>query len=485
MSSGKDMMKLPGSLRSTRSILTIWYSIALLVAIVLFATGVYVYLRQIEREDLERNLVEEIDWISRLVELETRSSPFFTPLDALSSSVESQINEHYHSTPKNYHVQLINIYGTILYESPGGHLGRIPAVTLPPDQTVIQSIHTPDGKIYRVATRRTDPFVTQVAFSEEDAAQVLGQLLRIFTVLVPVILFLSVAGGWILAGIVIRPVSQITQLANRISAEHLSERIPERDVPDEFGLLISTINRMFARLETSFDQIREFSHSVAHELKTPLTILKGESELALRQELSQEEVQQLISTYLEETARMSRIIDDLLTLARADEGQVVVAHDSVELFPMIKELLEDVQLLGANKELLVQLVENESSAVVTGDASRLRQLFRIIVTNAVQYTDHAGSITITSVVRSGRVQISISDSGLGISPEHVERIFERFYRVDEARSRAKGGAGLGLAIAKWIVEAHHGSIRVSSLPGSGSTFTIDLPLSVTSPLHPV
>jgi signal transduction histidine kinase len=256
-------------------------------------------------------------------------------------------------------------------------------------------------------------------------------------------------------------------------------------VPDEFGLLISTINRMFARLETSFDQIREFSHSVAHELKTPLTILKGESELALRQELSQEEVQQLISTYLEETARMSRIIDDLLTLARADEGQVVVAHDSVELFPMIKELLEDVQLLGANKELLVQLVENESSAVVTGDASRLRQLFRIIVTNAVQYTDHAGSITITSVVRSGRVQISISDSGLGISPEHVERIFERFYRVDEARSRAKGGAGLGLAIAKWIVEAHHGSIRVSSLPGSGSTFTIDLPLSVTSPLHPV
>ena len=123
--------------------------------------------------------------------------------------------------------------------------------------------------------------------------------------------------------------------------------------------------------------------------------------------------------------------------------------------------------------------------MVTGDASRLRQLFRIIVTNAVQYTDHAGSITITSVVRSGRVQISISDSGLGISPEHVERIFERFYRVDEARSRAKGGAGLGLAIAKWIVEAHHGSIRVSSLPGSGSTFTIDLPLSVTSPLHPV
>jgi heavy metal sensor kinase len=477
MSCVKERMRLPAGVRTTRFILTAWYSVALLAGIAMFASGVYLYLRHTEQTDLEQNLVEEIDWISRLVELETRRASIFTPLEALSSSVESQIVSHYQTNPRNYGVQLMTIQGTVLYESPGGNLGRIPAYTLPVDQTVIQSIHMPDGKVFKVATRRTDPFVIQVAYDEREAAKVLGHLIRIFGTLVPVVLILAFAGGWFLSGFVLRPVSEITQLAKRISAEHLSERIPERDVPDEFGLLVSTINAMFQRLETSFDQIRVFSQSVAHELKTPLTILKGESELALGGDLSREEVQQLISTYIEETARMSHIVDDLLTLARADRGQAIVAKEEVALPQIIDELAEDAQLLGSNKELSVRLIENSPLARVIGDAARLRQLFRVLIANAVQYTDANGSITITSLVKADRVLVSVSDSGIGIGPEHQTRIFERFYRVDEARSRSKGGSGLGLAIAKWIVEAHLGSIRVSSLPGKGTTFTVDLPLA--------
>lgn len=467
-------MRLPHSVRSTRFVLTFWYSLILLAAFAIFGASTYLYLRHMKETELERNLLEEVDWISRLVDLERRRMDFFTPFDALSYSLQQQIIAHYRSNPRNYTVLLTTVEGTILYESPGGVTGRLPGLALPPERTMVQSVHTADGTTLRAASRRVDPFLIQVAYSERETAVVLDYLLSIFSILVPVVLFVAVAGGWIMAGMVLRPVSQITRLANRISAEHLNERIPEREVPDEFGRLIATINRMFARLETSFDQIREFSLSVAHELRTPLTILKGESELALARPLSPEETQQLISTYLEETVRMSRIVDDLLTLAKADAGQIVIQREDLPLAPLIEEVTEDASILSAEKGLIVVTAANEP-VTIHGDASRLRQLFRILVSNAVQYTDPGGCITISSRIQGTRVHVAFRDTGIGIPAGHVAKIFERFYRVDEARSRAKGGSGLGLAIARWIAEAHHGLIRVESTPGKGSVFTVELP----------
>jgi heavy metal sensor kinase len=469
-------MKLPRTVKSTRFVLTFWYSFILLAAFALFGTSVYLYFRHTEEAELERNLLEEVDWISRLVELERNRLDFFTPLEALSYNVEQQIVAHYRSNPRNYSVILTTIAGTILYESAGGHTGLLPASALPPDRTIVQSIHGLDGTSIRAASRRTDPFVVQVAYSEQETNLVLNHLLSIFGILVPVVLFVAITGGWIMSGMVLRPISQITHLADRISAENLSERIPERDVPDELGSLILTINKMFARLQTSFAQIREFSLSVAHELKTPLTILKGESELALMRPLSPEETQTLATTYLEETIRMSRIVDDLLTLARADAAQITIQHEPVGLSAIIEDLVEDATMLSTNKSLVVTLGRNDA-ATVMGDAARLRQLFRILVTNAVQYTDPGGSLAITSEVRGASVWISVSDTGMGIPAQHLSRIFERFYRVDEARSRMKGGSGLGLAIAKWITEAHHGTIRVESTTGKGSIFVVELPLA--------
>ncbi len=468
-------MKLPHVLRSTRFTLTFWYSLILLAAFGLFGTSVFLYIRHTEKAELEQHLIGEIDWISRLVEMDRMRFDFFAPFEPLSMNVERQIVSHYRSNPRNYVVLLTTLAGGILYESPGGITSLISAIALPPGETVVQSVHVADGRTLRVASRRTDPFVVQVAYSESEANAVVQRLLSIFFLLVPVVLCVAVGAGWIMAGMVLRPVAQITRLANHISAEHLNQRIPERDVPDEFGLLITTINKMFERLQRSFDEIREFSHSVAHELRTPLTILKGESELALTRDFTHEEIQRLASTYLEETARMSRIVDDLLTLARADGGQIPIQHEPVTIVPLLEEIADDAVMLAAEKPLEVILATNQP-AIVTGDAHRLRQLFRILISNAVQYTDPGGRITLSSSVSEANVKISVSDTGIGIPAEHLPRIFDRFYRVESARTRAKGGSGLGLAIARWVVSAHQGTIRVQSSPGNGSTFTVELPL---------
>ena len=216
--------------------------------------------------------------------------------------------------------------------------------------------------------------------------------------------------------------------------------------------------------------------NVAHELKTPLTIMKGESELALSKPLSSEEMQELVTTYLEETVRMSRIIDDLLTLAKADAGQITVQREPVKLEAIIRDLYEDALVLAVPGGLSVELVKAEP-CVVAGDPARLRQLFRIMLTNAVQYNDAGGKIRMGCERTDGKALVSIEDTGIGIPPESLDKIFQRFYRVDQARTRVKGGSGLGLSLAKWIVESHGGRISVSSTPGKGSIFTVELPLS--------
>ncbi len=469
-------MTIPPLFRSTRFVLTFWYSVLLLAAFAIFGAGVYLYLRHMEEAELERNLLEEVDWVSRLVDLERNRLDFFAPFGALSSSVEDQIIAHYQENPRNYTVRLTTIAGHVLYQSPLGVTGQVPALALPQDQTVVQTIRSRDGETLRVASRRTDPFVVQIAYSEKEMTTVMKHLMSIFAFLVPVVLFVSISGGWFMAGMILHPVSQITALANKISAEHLDQRIPEREVPDEFGDLISTINRMFARLQKSFAETREFSLSVAHELKTPLTILKGESELALTHPLTQDEIRDLAAMYLDETVRLSHIVDDLLTLAKADSAQIAIDRKPVDLPALVNDIVDDAQILSTDKSLSVELRANEP-ATIMGDEPRLRQLFRILVSNAVQYTDPGGAITISSMTRNGVARVAIADTGIGIAPDHQAKIFDRFYRVEEARSRAKGGSGLGLAIAKWIVDAHKGTIAVESSPGNGSVFTVSMPLS--------
>lgn len=467
-------MRLP-KLRSVRFILTLWSSLLIMGAVAVFGASVYFYLERFEDQALSDMLIEEVDWIHQIVEIERQQLSRTAGIDALSRGVESAIIEHFAGNPRNFIVALTTDQGQLLYQSGSRAEEVFPLPAPPRDTTFVRPAddHTP-GQL-RVAVRRASPFVIQVGFPSAVGGEVLSRLLTIFSILTPVVIFLALAGGWFITGAILNPLQRISHAAKRITAENLGERIPPRAVDDELGELITTMNGMIARLQESFGQLRQFLMNVAHELRTPLTILKGESELALSRDLTQDEAREILSSHLRESVRMSRIVDDLLLLAKAEAGQIPVEKGRVRLDRLLADLQEDALILAIGQELTVTLGPNPALEV-EGDQARLRQLFRILLTNAVQYTEPGGTIRIESGATDREAEVHIIDSGIGIPADSLERIFEPFYRTDDARGMSHSGSGLGLPIARWIAQSHRGSIRVRSEIGSGSRFTVVLPL---------
>ena len=460
--------------RSIRSILTLWYSLILLGALFLFAGSLYLYLQHLLEQRLEQDLAGQVDWIYQLLaveeeHLETGKAPAQVILES-----ENRIVDHFRKDPRNYAVVISQPGGDILFAL--GDRGSWPELPHPlqSGRTDFWSVQYGSSHPLRIAGLSVRHFTIHVAFPEGTISEVLNHTLTIFGMLVPVVLLISVPGGWLLAGAALQPIREITHRAERINSENLHERIPERTVNDELGQLIRAMNRTMERLEASFREMRLFSMNVTHELRTPLTILRGEAELALGRPLTAEKQRQLATTYLEETIRMGRLVDDLLTLAKADAGQIAVDREAVALDGLIEDLREDGAMLGASKNLQVVLKGNDP-ILVRADVFRLRQLFRILLTNAIRYTPPGGTITLRSVFEHGAATVSVADTGIGIPAEALPHVFERFYRVEDARSREGGGSGLGLALAKWIVESHGGKITVQSVPAEGSIFTVRLP----------
>jgi signal transduction histidine kinase len=236
---------------------------------------------------------------------------------------------------------------------------------------------------------------------------------------------------------------------------------------------------MIARLETSFRQIRQFSSDASHELRTPLTVMKGETELALRRPREAGDYTVVLESNLEEIDRMTRIVDELLFLSRADMGEVKMERLPVRLESLLEDIHRQASLLGQeqNVQVVLGLV---MPAVVLGDELRLRELFLNLVDNAVKYSRPGGNVDLSLTTHGNQAKFVIADQGIGISPEDQRRVFDRFYRTDEARTHTKKGTGLGLAICAWIVESHHGRIEVQSEPNKGSIFTVTLPLAPAS-----
>ena len=470
-------MTLRDHIRSVRFVLTVWYALVLLIASAIFGVSVYVYLDHLLMQTLRDDLTAEVDWIYQLIDIEQKKSGGDSMLQELPADVHSRLTSHLSRDPRNYIVVVTASNGSVLHTSQNGEDRYLPRhENLPMGKTVFSSFTEPENdESIQLATLKTGSLIIRVGFPERAIHVVLGHVVSILGLLTPVVILIAFSGGWLLAGAVLRPIGDITDRAARITAENLNQRIPPRDVDDELGRLITTINGMIARLHASFTQLREFSINLAHELKTPLTILKGESELALAQPLEPTESSSLATTYLEETSRMTRIIDDLLTLARAEAGQVSMEKLPVAMHDLVEEVYEDASILATGRNIAVVMGENPPVGI-TGDIGRLRQLFRNLVANAVRYTPATGTITILSRVLDGAVEVSVNDTGIGIPEDKVDRIFDRFYRVEEGRSRAQGGTGLGLSISRWIAESHGGRILVQSAPGRGSTFTVRLPL---------
>lgn len=311
-----------------------------------------------------------------------------------------------------------------------------------------------------------------------DIVNALAAFRRVLLILAGAVILLAAIGGLLLADRALKPVDRITRAARDIGERDLSRRVDVR-TQDELGRLAATLNGMIERLEVAFGRQRQFTADASHELRTPLAVIQAESTLALEKERTPDEYRKSLELVAQETEYMASIIGKLLFLARSDAGKEPLSIEPVGLKSMLQELEADVQALAREKELQLDL-EQMDDLTVRGDRVKLRQLFLNILQNAVRYTPGGGRITVSLEKRDNTAMVSIADTGVGIAPEHLPHIFERFYRVDKARSRAEGGTGLGLSIAKHIAEAHGGRIDVESHVGKGSTFRVSLPLEMTN-----
>ncbi len=417
---------------------------------------------------------------SELLERPLRSFVGPLPADTLPGSespVWSAIYQHILLNPRSYFLQIATPDGQLLWRSANLQPDTLPVL---PD-TVWGIVRGGEqlvrGRPTRLLLYRTSTAQIGVAYSMEEITAVLTRLMQTLLWGIPVVLLLSMLGGWMLARAALRPVEDIRRTAERITAHNLSQRLPIPPTEDELANLSRTLNQMIERLERSFHQIRQFSADVSHELRTPLTILMGELELALRSRQTPEQYEAVLSSALEEVMRLHRIVELLLELARAESGQLRLERTPLDLAALAREAVQDMEPL-ANERGIQLCYEGVEHAAVTGDPIRLRQLLLNLLSNALKYTPSGGVVRVRLRHHPPEgLVLEVTDTGIGIPPEELPHIFERFYRVDKSRTRSDGtdGLGLGLSIVRWIVEAHGGSIQVESQPGHGSCFRVLLP----------
>ena len=322
--------------------------------------------------------------------------------------------------------------------------------------------------------------VLEVGQSEDDISETLATLLLILGIAYPVTLGVAVLGGIFLAGRALSPVDKITTQARLMSADHLGQRMDLQLPDDELGRLARTFDDMIARLDHTFQRQRQFTADASHELRTPLTIMKGQIDVALQHQREPEEYRQVLAVVNDEVDRLIRLAGSLLTLTRADAGEIPLELEEVDLPAVIADVVEQLRPSAEHMGVDLKIVPG-GPVTISADGDLLLQLLLNVLDNAIKYTPDGGEVSVGWNVAIGHVELSVSDTGIGIAAEHIPLIFDRFYRVDKARSRAEGGAGLGLAISRWIVEAHGGSIRAESTREKGSLFTVSLPNKLNKP----
>jgi two-component system OmpR family sensor kinase len=315
------------------------------------------------------------------------------------------------------------------------------------------------------------PYFAAIAVSLENVRGIQRRLLITLAVSIPIAILLSLVGGAVLARQAIEPLDRITNTAQRISARHLDQRIELPGADIELTRLASSFNQMLDRLDQSFKQMRQFTADASHELRTPVTILMGETELAVNDLLDYEECKAALSSRHEELQRMARIVDDLLTLSQFDDGAPALVRKPLDFADLVIEVCE--QQRNQAKAKGVELELNKTVPIMMqGDSSRLRQMVRNLLDNAIKYTPAGGKVSIELAQSNGNFAFRVSDSGIGIPSSDLPHIFDRFYRVDKARTREEGGSGLGLSIVKRVVESHGGKIKVTSEVGTGTVLTV-------------
>ena len=449
--------------------LTLWYGVVLTAILVGFSGAVYLLMRHHLLALTDSGLAEEV------VELRDE----LHRIDR-ASGIPGQLRVRF-AKHEGYEYLVSDAAGNVLFLS--DQLG-------PGSWPVEKLVKVSDGLVYRTVemegmghARLVSRVVsgpggsltvhTMISLAPNDRA--LRELVTILLSYGPIALGGTLGGGYWLARKALAPVDRMVATAAEITCSRLDRRLETTNPQDELGRLASTFNDMIARLQLSFEEVRRFTADAAHELRTPLAMMRTEAEVALRAPRSPSQDARVLESLLEEIDRLGRLVTQLLFLCREDSGVATGDRQPVRLDDLIREVADHMQVAAGEKCLTLN-VEGPSACRVLGDPDRLRQLLFNLLDNAIKFTPPGGTVTVRGESPNGNARIVVDDTGVGIPPNHLPHVFERFYRVDSSRSDETGGAGLGLAICRSIAEAHGGRVQIESKLTEGTKVTLTLPV---------
>ncbi len=462
--------------RNVRSRLTLWYVLVLAGLLALYAGVASLFLFLSLREDFDRNLLEDLETVEGMLAKEPNGGV------SLHSSHPDA------AEPRIGHfIEVWSPDGVLLYRSAalqGQRLGGAPTADEGQHDPIPSTARLPNGTRVRLASGvyhiEDQRIVLRVAYSQEALWRELREFGEVLLLGFPIAVLLAGFGGYALARKALAPVDLMATQAKTISAEKLGDRLSVENPEDELGKLGTVFNAMLGRLQAAFDQLRRFTADASHELRTPLTAIRSVGEVALQDQRSPAEYRDVIGSMLEEVDRLTRLAESLLALSRADTGHIQLQREDISLVLTAKEASSVVEVLAEEKRQHID-IEGDANLVVSVDRLILRQAIVNLLDNAIKYSP-PGSHILVRVQSAGDKQVflDVIDQGPGIPGEHQPHVFDRFFRVDKARTREWGGAGLGLSITRWAVEAHGGDISLKSEVGQGSTFRVSLPIAKDS-----
>ncbi|HEV2982987.1 MAG TPA: ATP-binding protein [Vicinamibacterales bacterium] len=444
--------------------LTLWYSGVLAISLALLGVAAWFGIQASLYRAIDSDLLDRVRGVHQFLEHELVGRP--------TEEMRDDFAEHGSGDA----LQIRDDRGSWIYRAPRAIAAGTPleplAMGAPPRLARIVISGLPFRSVTAIATVDRRAYTFQIVEPLGDIEAALRQVRRLIVTALPLVLIIASAGGYAISRRALAPVDALTSSARAISAYNLSQRVPRPDTGDELERLSATLNEMLHRLETAFHRTRQFTADASHELRTPVAFMRTVAEVLLRQPRTDQEWRTGVADIHGELIRTTTLIEDLMTVARADGHAEPRTFSRLDLLGPLDAAVHRARALGAERAVGVDYAE-ALAVFLDGDASLLERLFAILLDNAVKYTPAGGQVTVSLISADGAAVVEVRDTGIGIAPEDLPHVFERFYRSDKARARETGGAGLGLAIARWIAEVHDATLTVDSELGRGAVFCVD------------